>query len=234
MKYSSEDIGKVILKLRKEKDLTQEELGLQLHCSGKQVSLYESGKTTPPIDMLFKMCEIFNCQLGFLLGEPDYSEGTQIETVIRNESGLTKESINEIRVLTGTGKTSPSFGYKSEEYRSLLNKIISSKEFRYFMEAFLDLDEVYTKYKSIMPNLTQQLGNDRFNAAWDLAYEIETSAPEDLDPGLTQAQLDDAFLFQKAEDEQLSMVNTIKFRRYEAREAFEALLSDIYPKTINE
>ena len=102
------------------------------------------------------------------------------------------------------------------------------------MEELLDLDEVYTKYQSIMPNVIQQLGEDRFNAAWDLADEIEGCAPEDVDPNITQAQLDDAFLFQKAEMEQLSLVNTIKFHRYEAREAFEALLSDIYPKTINE
>ena len=234
MKYSSEEIGKVIFKLRSEKKWSQKALGEKLHCSGKQVSLYESGKTTPPIDMMFTICEIFGCQLGYLLGEPDYSEGTQIETAIRNESGLTKESINQIRVLTGTGKTSPSFGYKSKEYRALLNKIISSKEFSFFMEELLDLDEVYTKYKSIMPYLTQQLGEDRFNAAWDLAYDIEGCAPEDVDPNITQAQLDDAFLFQKAEDEQLSLVSNIKFHRYEAREAFEALLSDIYPKTINE
>lgn len=97
-------MGKNIAKMRKGRGWSQAKLGEKLDCSGKQISIYESGKTAPSIDKLFKLCEIFKCEFGFLLGEPDYSMGTRIETAIHEETGLTKAAMDSIRLLTSTEK----------------------------------------------------------------------------------------------------------------------------------
>ncbi len=234
MHYSSEVIGKKIAELRKGRNWSQERLGKELHCSGKQVSLYEAGKTTPSTDTLFMLSEIFNCQLGFLLGEPDYSEGTKIETAIHEATGLTKEAMNVIRVLTGTGRSSPCFGYKSDEYRALLNRILLTKQFSVFMEELLNLDEAFSKHESTMSGLKDKIGEERFIAAQNLSLEVEGLPTDDPGPDVSREQLDDMFLFQKAEDTMNGLTYTVKVRRYEAREAFESLLMEMYPRRLNE
>ena len=40
---------------RKDRELTQEELGKAIYVSKQEVCLYESGKRTPPIDVLIKI-----------------------------------------------------------------------------------------------------------------------------------------------------------------------------------
>lgn len=67
MIYRPEMIGKRIARLRDEKKLTQKELAGELHVSVKQLSLYENGKVTPNIDMLFSICELLDCDFGFIM-----------------------------------------------------------------------------------------------------------------------------------------------------------------------
>lgn len=44
-------------------------LGDKLGVSGKQISNYESGALMPPMDILIKLCEVYECELEFLLNE---------------------------------------------------------------------------------------------------------------------------------------------------------------------
>ena len=114
MKYSAEEIGKII----KDKRIntlhwSQDALGKELSISGKQVSNYENGVLIPPIDILFKLCDIFNCELGYLLGEQDYSSGTKLNTAIEQKLGLTTNTINNICKITGTEHHCVNFGCES-------------------------------------------------------------------------------------------------------------------------
>ena len=233
MVYSSEITGKTIAELRKGRNWSQARHGKELHCTGKQVSLYESGKTAPPTDTLFRLCEIFNCELGFLLGEADYSEGTRIETAVHRETGLTKEAMDAIRLLTGEGKKSPCFGCESEEYRALFNRFLTSKQFPVFMDEMRHLDEAFQRHESIMAELNEKIGEDRASAALDLMLKVEC-LPDDLCQDVTQQEIDDMHLLEDAIDEKDSLSYKIKVLRYEVREAFEALLIDLYPRRLNE
>ena len=49
----------------------------------------------PPVDVLLKMCEMHNCEMGYLLGE--YDQPTRILTDIHNETGLSNEAIDLLK-----------------------------------------------------------------------------------------------------------------------------------------
>lgn len=58
-----------IYQMRKEAELTQEELAIKLGLKGKSsIANYESGKIAPSDDIKLKMCEIFDCSMDYLMG----------------------------------------------------------------------------------------------------------------------------------------------------------------------
>ena len=68
-------MGERIKTQRKELGLSQFELSGMLYCDRGVLGKYEKGERIPPLDLLFRMCEKFDCELGYLLGE--YEEKTR-------------------------------------------------------------------------------------------------------------------------------------------------------------
>lgn len=62
------DFGQTLKMLRKEKNMTQTELGNRLGISKAAVSKYELGIASPPLDILRTMAAIFNVSLDYLCG----------------------------------------------------------------------------------------------------------------------------------------------------------------------
>lgn len=62
------DIGNIIKKCRRDKDLTQEQLAEYLNVSVSAISQWESNKTTPDIVMLVSLANFFNITTDELLG----------------------------------------------------------------------------------------------------------------------------------------------------------------------
>lgn len=56
---------------RKGKGWTQQKLADLLHTSRGTVAMWETGKNTPPADMLQKLAELFDCSVGYLMGTED-------------------------------------------------------------------------------------------------------------------------------------------------------------------
>jgi len=56
-------INETLRELRKESDLTQEEVAQQLNVTRQAVSNYESGRTEPGLDILEKLAEIYRVEL---------------------------------------------------------------------------------------------------------------------------------------------------------------------------
>lgn len=79
-------LGKKIRYLRREKDLTQKELGKMLGVAESTISLYESGRNVPDISMCRKIAIIFNISLDELVG-------IEIKENIHPYFGLTEEEI---------------------------------------------------------------------------------------------------------------------------------------------
>lgn len=79
----TEKIGKLISKLRKEKKLTQKELGETLGVSPKTISKWECGNGIPDISIIKKISEEFNITLEELLeGTPKTKHPKKHKTII--------------------------------------------------------------------------------------------------------------------------------------------------------
>lgn len=60
-----------IKQLRKEKNMTQIRLSIELNVSQETISAYESGKHFPSVQILLKLSEIFNASCDYILGLSD-------------------------------------------------------------------------------------------------------------------------------------------------------------------
>ena len=85
-----------LVKLRKEAGLSQEELGNKLNVARQTVSKWELGETTPEMDKLVKMSEIFNITLDELIKEENVNEK------INNTNSQTLAGL-VIKILKGIG-----------------------------------------------------------------------------------------------------------------------------------
>ena len=95
---NQEKIGKFILKLRKEKELTQKELADVVGLTDKAVSKWETGKGLPDIEILKLLAEYFNVSLTDLLsGERVKNEKEDSKTEKKGERYIT---ISEAAALT--------------------------------------------------------------------------------------------------------------------------------------
>lgn len=94
MIYDSRKIGERIRKERKEAGVNQskfaEMLGLDAN-SRQTVMKWEKGEIIPDIKKLFKMCEIFNCELGYLLCEYDCKN--KIAADVQTVTGLSEKAV---------------------------------------------------------------------------------------------------------------------------------------------
>ncbi|QVK17031.1 helix-turn-helix transcriptional regulator [Mycoplasmatota bacterium] len=94
------EFGQKLLSLRKEKGLSQEELGGQLMVSRQTVSKWELGDSTPEMDKLILISEFFDISLDELVKGSDTSN-LNIKNIGTSESKLSiqKKGIYHIIIL---------------------------------------------------------------------------------------------------------------------------------------
>ncbi len=72
-------VGNRIKKLRKELNLTQEELALKLGLKGKSsIANYEKGMISPSDDIKLQMSKLFNCSIDYLMGLSDIRNSQKV------------------------------------------------------------------------------------------------------------------------------------------------------------
>ena len=81
---TQEKIGKFIAKMRKEKDLTQEQFAEKLGVSNRSISRWENGKTLPDISLFPSICE----ELGINITELLNGKRTDKEADLKELFGL--------------------------------------------------------------------------------------------------------------------------------------------------
>lgn len=74
------NLSKNIIKLRKEKKLTQLELANALNYSDKSVSKWENGDTIPDIEVIKRLADFFNISVDSLIGSPESLTQKQAKT----------------------------------------------------------------------------------------------------------------------------------------------------------
>ena len=85
-----------LIKMRKEIGLSQEELGNKLNVARQTVSKWELGETTPEMDKLIKISEVFNITLDELIKDEKVNEKTN-NTNFQQLAGMV------IKILKGLG-----------------------------------------------------------------------------------------------------------------------------------
>lgn len=100
MAYKTSDWREVGERIKKERkrlglslDFVANECGLQQY---QTVSNWERADSTPSLSNLLKLCSLFGCELGYLLGEEGYEQKTRAKTDIHKATGLSEEAINEL------------------------------------------------------------------------------------------------------------------------------------------
>ncbi len=85
-------IGKFIAELRKEKGLTQEQLGEELGVTNKTISRWETGTYLPPADALLAMSKMFEVSINELLNGKRLTEEEYKKAAEENLTQIIKES----------------------------------------------------------------------------------------------------------------------------------------------
>ena len=78
----NENIGSMIRKLRKEKDITQEELAELLGITSQAVSKWESGAGLPDISQLVPLANVFEVPMDALFGRTSWKDDGEVERLI--------------------------------------------------------------------------------------------------------------------------------------------------------
>ncbi len=71
------EVGKHIKKIRKEKNLTQDDLAERLHCTRQTISNYENGKSEPGIEVLIELAGVLEVEINDLIYGPQKRENTK-------------------------------------------------------------------------------------------------------------------------------------------------------------
>lgn len=163
MKYNMIDVGQRIKDERlKNGYKRQDDLCDKLHIGRNTLSAWENGKANIELDDLMKLCELFDCEVGYLLCE--YDTPYRVHSDISEQTQLSTKAIENImksrdshKKLFGNGKNRLdallSSDYfieilqRAEEYRMLKNSnadknIIDAKAFALYKDFINAIDNM--------------------------------------------------------------------------------------------
>ena len=101
-KYNFQKIGNRIKQERNKAKKSQDELGDYIGVTRQKVAKWEHGKDLPQLSDLLRLCNLFDCEIGYLLCEYDCK--TKVATDIQTVTGLSETAINRISSsITGKG-----------------------------------------------------------------------------------------------------------------------------------
>lgn len=223
MKYNEEQIGKLIKQEREKRGMTQAQLASELFVTNKQISNYERGKPIPPLDKLLDLCSVFDCELGYLLGEEGYQNETQIKTAVCESTGLSMDSIQSILDMV-TDK------WDGESNKQMLNRLFTASLFQEFLNDISNVDRVVAEYESIDKKLTEKHGKEMMEKAWEAYHDpyIDYQHDEEYQkqhPNMCQIM----FEIDQSIDKKYEMEYTIDIARYRLNKTMEAMIDEMYP-----
>lgn len=160
-------IGERLKELRKECKLTQIELAEKLNVNYQTVARIEKNQREPSIDILLKMCQIFNVSSDYLLGKTK-TKSIQDYTLEKN--------VKKIEHVKSNAKK-----YIEEHYTSLddIEKANLEKAFINEINNYLGLIDIDSKFELDHLPDTLHLINTFVSLISSYAYEIEMNSQPD-------------------------------------------------------
>ena len=82
--------------LRKQKKLSQDDLGKVINVSGRTISYFEAGERTPAPEILSQLADIFDVSIDYLIGRTNLSSNDE-EQILPLLKDLPEQAINEVK-----------------------------------------------------------------------------------------------------------------------------------------
>ena len=160
------NIGKRINYLRKKEKITQLDLANKLFVTDKTISSWESGRTEPSLEMLIKLSEILDCNVGYLI----YGDNpkTDIETEIKIR--ITKTEYEElISFMQNNAKFIKENNQLDTYYQPTYRKFLNDNEVNEWLRIGHRGNKIILNYKNWHDNMYCD------------EYEVEIDNSENLD-----------------------------------------------------
>lgn len=82
--------------LRKENNLSQNELAKKINMTQQRISAYEKGKREPDIETLKQFADFFQCTIDYITGKSDIRNPEELKNVqFANHGGLDTKGLDE-------------------------------------------------------------------------------------------------------------------------------------------
>ena len=124
-------LGEKIIRLRKQREWSQEELASQLGISRQSVSKWESGASIPDLDKIIKMSSLFGVTTDYLLKEEIEEDNLPVTLEAKETEALRSVSLDEaLAFLDLTRKTAAKIasGVSSFPTARLMSRISAVSE----------------------------------------------------------------------------------------------------------
>ena len=119
-------IGEKISKLRKNKHLTQEELGNEMSVSRQAIQKWESGVSLPDVYKLKQLADFFNVTVDYFLNEDEVDKTLEsINNTIQKEPPIENDTISEyIQTITDVFSTINGLDFIEIKYSNSCDEVI--------------------------------------------------------------------------------------------------------------
>ena len=92
--------GENLKKIRKEKNMSQEELAEKVNVSRQSVSKWETGESYPEMNNILELCKIFNCNINDLIHTDMTDISSLDEEIIMNVVKFNEKKQNQVKTLS--------------------------------------------------------------------------------------------------------------------------------------
>lgn len=140
-----ESFGSRLKKERKARYATQQEFADAIGASVESVRNWEQGWILPEVGTLFRICDLLDCDLDYLIGRLE--QKTHDETFIHNYTGLSEDAIKTLHKYNNAKD-------RTSSWPSYLSNIICHHDFRALMNDISDyMIVVDSKYQNVIDDL---------------------------------------------------------------------------------
>ena len=92
--------GENLKKIRKEKNMSQEQLAEKVNVSRQSVSKWETGESYPEMNNILELCKIFNCNINDLIHTDMTDISSLDEEIIMNVVKFNEKKQNQVKTLS--------------------------------------------------------------------------------------------------------------------------------------
>ena len=164
MTYNIDITAQRIRQARKDKELTLESVAER--CGVKQyqtVSKWENGNSVPSLDNLFKLCDLFGCDLGYLLGE--YECKTRTAADIQEMTGLSRLASDNLEIAASGPEKGPIDAAIAEESHDYLRNYEIGRIAKIrFLQALLENDDLWEQISVCAYDYLDQMNRYRIDS----------------------------------------------------------------------